>query len=124
MCVLNRFSCVQLFATLWTVACQAPLSRRLSRQEYWSGLPCPPPGDLPDSGIRPESVISPALAGGFFTTEPPGKPLLPAPQVSDAWGTWHMMNISWQVRGWMDGDRSIDWERCRWGNGGNGQLDD
>jgi len=46
-----------------------------SRQEYWSGLLCPPPGDLPDPGIKPMSPASPALAGGFFTTEPPGKPL-------------------------------------------------
>ena len=45
----------------------------LSRQEYWSGLPCPPPGDPPNPGIRPRSLISPALAGGFFTTELPGK---------------------------------------------------
>ena len=44
------------------------------RQEYWSGLPFPPPGDLPDSGMEPESLVSPALAGRFFTTEPPGKP--------------------------------------------------
>ena len=53
------------FATLWTVACQASLSMGFSRQEYWSGLPFPPPGDLPDPGIKP---ISPALAGVFFTT--------------------------------------------------------
>ena len=59
------------FATPWTVACQAPLSMEFSRQEYWSGLPFPPPGDLPDLGIE---LVSPALAGGFFTTEPPGKP--------------------------------------------------
>ena len=57
-------SYVQLFATLWTVACQAPLSMELSRQEYCSGLPFPSPGDLPDPGIKPES---PALASGFFT---------------------------------------------------------
>ena len=50
-----------------------PLSMGFSRQEYWSGLPCPPPGDLPNPGIKPKS---PALAGRFFTTEPPGKPLL------------------------------------------------
>ena len=55
-------------ATLWTVACQAPLSMGFSRQEYWSRLPCPPPGDLPDPGIEPMSLMSPALAGGFFTT--------------------------------------------------------
>ena len=57
--------------TSWIVACQAPLSIRFSRQDYWSGLPFPPPGELPNPGIEPRS---PALAGGFFTTEPPGKP--------------------------------------------------
>ena len=57
------------FATLWTVALRASLSVGLPRQEYWSGLPFPSPGDLPKPGIKP------ALAGGFFTTEPPGKPL-------------------------------------------------
>ena len=61
--VLNRFSRVPLFSTLWTVACQAPLSLGFSRQEYWSGLPCPLPGDLLDPGIEPGS---PALAGRFF----------------------------------------------------------
>ena len=55
-------------ATLWTIALQAPLSMGFSRQEYWSGLPYPPPGDLPDPGIEPVSLISLALAGGFFTT--------------------------------------------------------
>ena len=45
-----------------------------SVQEYWSGLPCPPAEDLPDSGIEPASLMSPALTGGFFTTVPPGKP--------------------------------------------------
>ena len=67
-------SCVQLFVTLWTIACQAPLSIGFSSQEYWSGLPFLPPGDLPDPGIEPMSLVSPALAGGFFTTLPPGKP--------------------------------------------------
>ena len=57
----------------WTVACQAPLSLGFSRQEYWSGLPVPSPGDLSDLGIE---LASPALAGRFFTTELPGKPLL------------------------------------------------
>ena len=55
-------------ASPWTVAHQAPLSMGFSRQEYWSGSPFPPPGDLPNPGIEPLSVISPALAGGFFTT--------------------------------------------------------
>ena len=55
-------------ATPWTVACQAPLSVGFSRQEYWSELPCPPPGDLPDPGMELASLLSPALAGRFFTT--------------------------------------------------------
>ena len=61
-------SCVLLFVTLWIVAGQAPLFMGFSRQEYWSGLPCPPPGDLPDLRIEPESLTSPALEGRFFTT--------------------------------------------------------
>ena len=65
--VLSQFSHVRLFATLWTVVCQAPLSMGFSRQESWSGLPCPPPGDLPDPVIEPASLMSPAMAGGFFT---------------------------------------------------------
>ena len=67
-CMLSPFSRVQLFVTLWTAAHQAPLSMGFSRQECWSGLPCPPPGDLPDPGTEPESLMSPALAGRFFTT--------------------------------------------------------
>ena len=59
---------VQLFATPWTLACWAALSKGFSGQEYWSGLPCPPPGDPPNPGIEPESRASPALAGGFFIT--------------------------------------------------------
>ena len=66
-CMLRRFSRVQLFATLWTIALQAPLSMEFSRQEYCSGLPCPPPGDLPNPGIELASLPSPALAGRFFT---------------------------------------------------------
>ena len=66
--VLSCFSCVQLFVTLWTVAHQAPLSMKFSKQEYLSGLPCPPSGDLPDLGIKPASLMSLALAGGFLTT--------------------------------------------------------
>ena len=66
--VLSCFSCVQLFVTLWIVAHQAPLSMGLSRPEYWSGLPCPSPGDLPNPGIEPASLLSPALGAGFFTT--------------------------------------------------------
>ena len=73
--VLSHFSSIQLSGAPWTIAWQAPLSMRFSRQEYWSGLPFPSPRDLPHSGIKPVSLMSPALAGGFFTTEPPGKPL-------------------------------------------------
>ena len=67
-CMLSPFSCVQHSATLWTVAHQAPLSMGFSRQEYWSGLPCPLPGNLPNSGTEPRSLMSPALARRFFTT--------------------------------------------------------
>ena len=72
MWVLSR---VQLFVTPLTVAHQAPLSMGFYRQEYWSGLPFPSPRDLPDPRIKPTSIASPALAGGFFTTELLGKPL-------------------------------------------------
>ena len=68
VCMLSCFSCVWLFATLWTIAHQAPLSMRFPRNEYFSGLPCPPPGDLSDPGIEPMSLKSPALAGGLVTT--------------------------------------------------------
>ena len=67
-CVLSCLSHVWLFVTPWTVTHQSPLTMGFSRQEYWSGLPCPPPRDLPDPGIKPESLTSPALAGWFFTT--------------------------------------------------------
>ena len=70
--VLNHFHCVQLFATLWTIARQAPLSMGFSRQEHWSGLSCPPLGDLPDAGIEPVSLMFPSLAGRLFTTRATG----------------------------------------------------
>ena len=66
--MLSSFSCVWLFVTLWTVAGQAPLSIGFSMQEYWSGLLCPPPGNLPNPEIKPASIKSSVLAGGFFTT--------------------------------------------------------
>ena len=69
-CVLSR---VQLFVIPWTEAHQASLSMEFPRQESWSRLPFPPPGDLLDSGIEPKSPASPALAGRVFTTEPPGE---------------------------------------------------
>ena len=67
-CVLSHFSHVWLCVTLWNVAHQAPLSMESSKHEYWSGLPCPPPGNLPNPEIESEYLMSPALAGGFFTT--------------------------------------------------------
>ena len=67
-CMLNCLSHFQLFVTPWAVARQAPLSMGFSRQEYWSGLPCSPPQDLPDPGIEPVFLTSPALPGRFFTT--------------------------------------------------------
>ena len=78
--ILSFKNCVCLvvsysFVTPWTVAHQAPLSMELSRQEHWSGVPLPLPENLPNPGIKPMSLASPALAGGFLTLVPPGKPL-------------------------------------------------
>ena len=67
-CEVKWLSCVQLFVTPWTVACQAPLSMEFSRQEYWSGLPFPSPGDRPRPGIEPRS---PALQADTLPSEPP-----------------------------------------------------
>ena len=75
-CVLSRFSHAQLCAVLWTAACHTPLSKEFSRKEYWSGLPWSPPGDLPDPGIEPASLTSPALAVQLFTTSTTWEALL------------------------------------------------
>ena len=77
-CVLRCFSHVPFCATLWTVAFQAPLSMGFSRQEHWRRLLCPPPGDIPNPKMEPESLMSPALAGGFFTNST----------------TWEVLNMS------------------------------
>ena len=93
--LLSCFSCVQLFVTPRNYNPLAPLSMEFFRQEYWSGLPCPPPGDLPGPGIEPVSLTSPALAGGcfcfvFLPLVPPGKPVFPTdytffyPSLSDS----------------------------------------
>ena len=81
VCMLSHLNPVGLFANPWTVACQAPLPLEFSRQEYWSGLPCPPPGDLPDPGIKPRTQGSnPALLcllhwqAGSLPLASPGKP--------------------------------------------------
>ena len=67
VCMLSHFSLVQLFVTLWIIAHQAPLFTGFFRQEYLSGLPCPAPGDLPNPGIEPTSLMALSLAGGFFS---------------------------------------------------------
>ena len=79
--LLSHFSHVQLFVIPWSVANNTPLSMEFSRQEYWSGVPFPPPGDLPYPGIKPMSLASPVLAGRFFTTAPLGK----SQDISDNW---------------------------------------
>ena len=71
--LVYAISRVQLFATPWTGAHKAPLSLGVSRQEYWNGLPFPPPGDLPNPGSEPTSPVALALAGRLFATEPPGR---------------------------------------------------
>ena len=75
---VQSLSHVQLFATLWTITCQAPLSMGFSRHEYWGELLCPCPGDLPNPGIEPVYLTSSALAGGFFTT-------------STTWEAWYYL---------------------------------
>ena len=97
---LIRFSCVQLFVTQWTIAHQAPLSKGFSREEYWSRLPCPPPGDLLSPGIEPVSLMSPALAGISFTTSATWE----APWVLEhrlsSWGTWaSLLHGMWNLPG-------------------------
>ena len=68
VCMLSCFSCVRLCVSLWTIAPQVPLCLEFSRQEYWKGLPCPPPRNLPNPGIKSGSLTSPTLANRFFTT--------------------------------------------------------
>ena len=92
-CCLVTKLCLTL-ATSWTVDCQVPLSMEFPRQEYWSGLPFPSPGDLPDAGNK---LMPPASAGGFFTTEPPGKPQL---VFYSWWGTTMVRKIRRSER-WM-----------------------
>ena len=95
-CVLSHFSCIQLFATLWTVTL-APLFMGFFRQEYWSRLLSPPPGDLPDPGIEPASFMSSALAGRLLSAS----------------ATWEVWNISlWTTR---EAPKVLIWGRkpCR-----------
>ena len=93
MCVWSHFSHVWLFVTEWTVAHQAPLSTGFSRQDYWSGQPCPPPGDLPNPGIEPTSLMSPALVGRSFTTSATWEALKCIYVVPDTiLNTWHVLD--------------------------------
>ena len=97
--VLSHFSHVWLFVILWIITQEAPLSMRFSRQEYWSGLQYPPPGDLPDLGIEPASLLASALAGRFFTLEPPGKPLFKHiyPLKTYSFHQFHVCHLSYAV---------------------------
>ena len=91
----SNYRRVWFFVTSWTVVYQAPLSMGFSRQEYWSGLPCPSPGDFPDAGIKPVSLMSPALAGRFLTT-------------STTWEACNQLEFLWH--GWSLFLESLD--RC------------
>ena len=113
-CMLSCFSHVWLFVTLWTVARKAPLSMGFSRQEYWSGLPCPPPGDLPDPGIEPMSLASSALVGKFLVClfvcflplAPPGKP-------NGFWGRVFKDKVRERVTAWSVCAWFSDWLTVR-----------
>ena len=96
-------SLVQLFVTLWTVARQAPLSMGFSRPEYWSGLPCPPPGDHLNPGVEPASLVSASLADRFFTTSTTWEAAGCSEQLSNnLWIQKKGRALSW-VGGWGDG---------------------
>ena len=86
VCMLRCFSCVWLFSTLWTVAHQVPLSLGFSRQECWSRLPCPPPGDFPNPGSEQVSLNFSCIAGRFFTTSTTWKASYSRPISSVKWG--------------------------------------
>ena len=108
-CMLSRFSRIQLFATSWTVARQAPLPMGFSRQEHWSGLPFPPPGHLPEPGIKPASLASPALAGGVFTTSATWE----APVLLQRSNT-HKKNLPPGLPWWLSGKESTcQCRRCK-----------
>ena len=92
--IQSSLSHVWLFATPWSVAHQAPLSMGFPRQEYWSELSCPPPGDLPNLRIK---LGSPALAGGFSTTEPPGSPVMKPFLMNSPFFFLHLLFMS-QIR--------------------------
>ena len=91
----SMLSCVRLFATLWTIACQAPLSMGFSRQDHWSGLPGSPPGDLPDPRIKPMSLCLLNWQEGSLSLVPPGQPDGPYPIGRSTMG-WVEMEMIWK----------------------------
>ena len=103
--VLSCFSCIWLFASPWTIAHKPPLSKGFSRQKYWSELPHPPPGDLPNPGTDPMYPASPALAGRFFTIEPPGKehPAVSSPRTALSSGSRLAQGYALRVTGGLGG---------------------
>ena len=120
---VQSFSCVRLFATLWTVTLQAPLSMAFSRQEYWSGLPCTLPGNLCDLGIEPVSPESPALQKDSLPSEPPGSlqiwTTMPTPQFTNTSfleareHNRRMQNSIWRWRSSIQGqDERSTWGQC------------
>ena len=111
--MLNHFSLVQLFASPGTIACQAPLSMGFSRQDYWSGLLCPPLGDLPDPGIEPVSLTSPALSGRFFTNH--------STDAGRDWGQEEKGMTENEMAGWH---HWLDGRESEWTLGvGDGEVD-
>ena len=113
---------IWLFATLWTVAHQAPLSMEFSRQEYWSGMPWLLPGDLPDPGIKPTSLTFPALAGRFFTTNATWDAQSPYRWVHiGSLGKWTFRQVSnrdqrWYWNWWIRWERKVirKWRKISW----------
>ena len=113
VCVLSHFGCVWLFVIPRTVAHKAPLSMGFSWQEYWSGLPFPSPGDVPDPGIEPVSLTSPALASGLFTTSDPLQcSCLENPRDGGAWwAAVYGVAQSWTRLKWLSSSSSSNtWE--------------
>ena len=108
--MLSCFSYVQLFVTPWTVAHHISLSTGFFRQEYWSGLPCCSPGDLPDPGIEPTSLMFPALAGEFFTAKPPGKLWYVVLVLLSCFSRVHLCATSWTVAHHISLSMGFSWQ--------------
>ena len=118
--MLNRFSHVRLLVTPWTVVRQVPLSMGFSRQEYWSGLPCPPPGDLSETAIKQVTPVSPVLQADSLPAEPLGKPLVDSTNfksnlakiclcINEAGSRW----VPHFVGGWRaSGPSRVTWDRA------------